>query len=264
MLLIGLDAASQWRNFGYAIGRYESGMVTVQEASLLESREETDALAARVAPRLREADRGVIAIDAPLDWPRPFLNALREHRAGEPLNDLKERLFRRETDRVVSAVIGRAPLEVAADRIARAVHSALLALGRLRDLTGKPLPLAWSPEFAGIGVIEVYPAATLKTRGLPHSKYKDKVEPTRREEIAVRLAIEIAGLDDYVAAQADVFDACLCLVAAKDFTEGRALPPADIELARHEGWIWVRVGKGVGVNPIGACTEINHSDPLIN
>jgi predicted nuclease with RNAse H fold len=243
VLLIGLDAASRWTNFGYAIGLYESGMVTVEEAGLLESRDEADALAARVAPRLREADRGVVAVDAPLGWPRPFVNALKKHRAGEPLEDLKEKLFRRETDRVVSAVIGRAPLEVAADRIARAAHSALLAVGRLRDLTGKTLPLAWSPDFAGIGVIEVYPAATLKVRGLPHSKYKDVGEPALREEIAVRLAIEIAGLDDYVAAQADVFDACLCLVAAKDFIEGRALPPNDLDLARHEGWIWVRASE---------------------
>jgi predicted nuclease with RNAse H fold len=240
MLLIGLDAASRWTNFGYAIGRYESGVVTVEEAGLLESREEADALASRVAPRLREADRGVIAIDAPLGWPRPFVNALKAHRAGEPLDDLKERLFRRETDRVVATVIGRTPLEVAADRIARAAHSALLALGRLRELTGNPMPLAWSPDLAGIGVIEVYPAATLKARGLPHARYKDVGEPALREEIAVRLAIEIAGLDDYVAAQADVFDACLCLVAAKDFIEGRCLSPNDLDLARHEGWIWVR------------------------
>jgi predicted nuclease with RNAse H fold len=240
VLLIGLDAASRWTNFGYAIGRYESGVVAVEEAGLLESREEADALANRVAPRLREADRGVIAIDAPLGWPRPFVHALWEHRAGEPLDDLKERLFRRETDRVVSKVIGRAPLEVAADRIARAAHSALLVLGRLRALTGKPLPLAWTPDLAGIDVIEVYPAAMLKARGLPYSKYKDKEEPTLREEIAMRLAIEIAGLDNYVAAQADVFDACLCLVAAKDFIEGRCPPPDDLDLARHEGWIWVR------------------------
>jgi len=62
------------------------------------------------------------------------------------------------------------------------------------------------------------------------------------KEIAQRLAKEVQALERYVAGRADVFDACLCLVAAKDFIEGRALPPQDLELAQREGWIWVRAG----------------------
>ncbi|MCM8612051.1 DUF429 domain-containing protein [Accumulibacter sp.] len=85
----------------------------------------------------------------------------------------KSELFRRETDRVVAAEIGKTPLEVAADRIARAAHSALEVLGLLREHSGKQIPLAWSPEFESVAAIEVYPGATLKARGLEHSGYKN-------------------------------------------------------------------------------------------
>ncbi|MGQ0658699.1 MAG: hypothetical protein ACT4NU_11515 [Chromatiales bacterium] len=42
-------------------------------------------------------------------------------------------------------------LEVGADRIARAAYTALQALGLLRQMTNKPIPLAWSPDFFRCG-----------------------------------------------------------------------------------------------------------------
>ena len=39
---------------------------------------------------------------------------------------------------------------------------------------------------------------------------------------------------------ADAFDAMLCVLAGQDFLSGRAMPPDNLELARQEGWIWVR------------------------
>src|SRR5262249_22547850 len=39
---------------------------------------------------------------------------------------------------------------------------------------------------------------------------------------------------------ADALDAAICVLAGYDFLRTQAYPPDDPELARHEGWIWVR------------------------
>ena len=110
-------------------------------------------------------------------------------------------------------------------------------------MTGKPIPLAWSAESpGGISAIEVYPAGTLMAHDMPASKYK------KREQRAARVAI-IEGLRGHLHLPDDVspmidnddcLDAVVCLLAAVDFLEGRAEAPTDLEVARKEGWIWVR------------------------
>ena len=39
---------------------------------------------------------------------------------------------------------------------------------------------------------------------------------------------------------ADVLDAAICVLAGFDFVTGTATPPTRLDLAQHEGWIWVR------------------------
>lgn len=39
---------------------------------------------------------------------------------------------------------------------------------------------------------------------------------------------------------ADALDAVVCLLAARDFLVGEAMPPVDRNLAEIEGWIWTR------------------------
>jgi hypothetical protein len=63
----------------------------------------------------------------------------------------------------------------------------------------------------------------------------------------VKLLGELDGilrLSDAAAEKAvasdDAFDAALCCVAAADFLLGNVFEPTDIDLARKEGWIWVR------------------------
>jgi hypothetical protein len=41
-------------------------------------------------------------------------------------------------------------------------------------------------------------------------------------------------------ASADVLDAVVCMLAARDFLVGEAMPPVDRNLAEIEGWIWTR------------------------
>ena len=240
MLLIGLDAASDFKNFGYALGHFEHGRVRIEQAGLVAMPGETNALVSIVAPELRKASKALIAIDAPLGWPAALAVELNSHQAGEALASDKEAMFRRATDRYVKDVLKKTPLEVGADKIARAAHSALAALQLLRVESGRDIPLAWDEQFEGVAAVEVYPAGTLRARGLPDSKYKKPDEMVVRQNVARSLEFELEGLTAHADGSADVFDACLCLAAAKDFLDGVTAPPVDLELAKREGWIWVR------------------------
>lgn len=242
MLLVGLDAASQPENFGFAIGTLSRDRIDLREAGLLSTKGVPDALSDVVAPRLREADHALVAVDAPLGWPVGLWRSLADHHAGEPIHVDKRELFSRETDRVVTEKVGKRPLEVGADKIARAAHTANLVLARLRELVQRPIPLVWTPGFQGLGTIEVYPGATLKARRLENSGYKKSDEASKavRLRIAECVRDELPALGRFTDVKVDVFDACLCLLAAKDFLRCATLQPDDLELARREGWIWVR------------------------
>jgi predicted nuclease with RNAse H fold len=240
MVVIGLDAASSLSKFGYAIGRYDAGCVQIEHAGLIESRDHENAIDAYIAPALRGADQALVAIDAPLGWPATLAAELRRHRAGEAFSTEKDALFQRQTDLFVHKCLGKKPLEIGADRIARAAHRALDVLQHLRRASGKSIPLAWSTQLSGVAAIEIYPAGTLIARDLPHSGYKKKEQGDVRHAIANALAVELPDLKHYADGNADVFDACLCLVAAKDFVDGFAVPPDDLDSAYSEGWIWVR------------------------
>lgn len=240
MLLIGLDAASNLTKFGYAIGYYELGRVRIKQAGLVEAPGQGNALESIVAPALRETNNALIAIDAPLGWPSALTYELGNHLAGEAFSSGKDAMFHREADRFVHDLIKKKPLEVGADKIARAAHSGLAALQRLRDLSGKAIPLVWGNTHSGLAAIEVYPAGTLKVRKLPYSGYKKPEERQVRNEIVRGLAAEIDGIHKYIDGSADIFDACICLIAGKDYLEGLALPPKNLNLAKREGWIWIR------------------------
>lgn len=240
MLIIGLDAASDWKNFGYALGQYVEGQVRISKAGLINMPNEPNALTAILAPELRKASTALIAIDAPLGWPAALAEELYAHQAGEPFRSDKNGMFRRATDCHIKKLLKKTPLEVGADKIARAAHTALATLSCLRTEVGRPIPLAWDVKFQGIAAIEVYPAGTLRARGLPDSKYKKPTELKVRKEIARQLEGEIAGITKYADGSDDVFDACVCLAAAKDFLEGLTVPPVDLLQAKREGWIWVR------------------------
>jgi hypothetical protein len=246
VLLIGLDAASQRTQFGYAVGYLEGTRVELEEAGILDGgNDRSDPLGRVLAPRLAAADRALVAIDAPLGWPQALAASLAGHRAGERVVVAKDELFRRRTDRVVAKMTGKRPLEVAADRIARAAHEALSVLAELAERSGRALPLVWAPDFAGCGVIEVYPAATLRAHDLPCTKYKAVEDLATRRAIAQRLKVRVRGIGRCVNAAPDAFDACLCLLCALDFVENRCLfPPKDDQSrAEAEGWIWVRAGE---------------------
>lgn len=239
MKLFGFDAASQHSKFGYATGDLESGVITIRSAGLIS---ESGALAT-IARELIDCHQGLIAIDAPLGWPRSFGPALSQHVAGGLINVEKPTFFKRVTDQRIAERLKQHPLEVAADKIARASHSALEVLDDLRKRTRLGLDLVWDQTFVGVGVIEVYPAATLRAHGLRCSRYKSVEDADHRREIARHLVRRVKNLHEFVDRQADVFDAALCLVAAHDFLQGVCAGPsaAERDIARVEGWIWAMV-----------------------
>ncbi len=242
MVLIGIDSAVDSKNVGVARGRlFEEGVLVEELASGAEV-EWVD----RVVDWTRAAPNALLAIDAPLGWPASMRAALAQHRAGDPIDLPADSIFRRETDLFVQRTLRQRPLDIGADRIARTAHAALAALFRIREGSGKRLPLAWAPgEPAESSAIEVYPAATLRARGLSPTGYKKEGKDgwDRRAEILVGLKAWMhwsPGLIESALGLDHLFDAALCVLAAADFVRGDVLAPEDPETARIEGWIWVR------------------------
>lgn len=234
MRLIGLDCATAPRNTGLAFATLRPSGVAVHDARVGRTR---DDIVETLAGWLAEADDAVLALDAPLGWPAP-MGRLAEHAAGDPVEVEPNAFFRRETDRIVQRTIGKTPLDVGADRIARTAHAALATLAAVRRRVA--VEMGWSPgAVAGRHAIEVYPAATLLGRGLSTRGYKARDAHDRRAEILDALALGLpASVRDRAQATDHVLDAVLCCVAAADYARGDVRSPTDEALARREGWIW--------------------------
>jgi hypothetical protein len=238
--VVGVDcAATDPSRVGLALAVGSAEALAVVETTVGSRTKTPEAV---VAGWIADAPRVLLALDAPLGWPVPLGDRLASHAAGEPLPGEANALFRRATDVDVAKRLGKRPLDVGADRIARTAHGALTLLERLRERTGRSIGLAWTPESgADVRAIEVYPAGTLKARGFRHTGYKLATHRAERSELIASLAHEL-GLPADVSLledNADVLDAALCVLAARDFLLGRAVPPADPGLAVREGWIWV-------------------------
>lgn len=247
MRVIGLDCATDDSRIGVALGEYQAGNVRVSRVEICSWERPAVSVIGEWLAGAREA---LLAIDAPLGWPAPLAHALRRHKAGDALAATPNDMFRRETDRFVQRKIGKTPLDVGADRIARTAHAALGILGDLRRRTRKKIPLAWNPDsLRGIAAIEVYPAATLVVHGFRSSGYKEPKQINERAAIVSELAGVLALPADtsQMTSNADVLDAVVCLLAAKDFLDGHAMRPVDAKLASQEGWIWTA--------PLGPRTE---------
>lgn len=236
--LIGIDCAVDPANTGLCLADYTDGELRVRRGC-----SGAGADPAEIAAGWIEAEPTLIGLDAPLGWPAPLGEELSVHRAGGELGESANRLFRRFTDDYTAETIGKRPMDVGADRIARTAHAALSLLTQLRRISERSLPLGWSPGEPPEGeVIETYPAAWLTAARLPGKAYK------KRDQRCVREAI-LDGLPGWVSLEcgrepfledADILDALLCTLICVAFLQGKVLPPpADrVELVRREGWIW--------------------------
>lgn len=242
MWIVGVDCATKDQKVGLAIGKYANGILKIEDADLCSPKTPaTEIIPNWLQPEHRPA---LLAIDAPLGWPIDLARALTGHRAGKTISTKPDVLFHRETDRFIKQILRKKPLEVGADRIARTAHAALGMLGELRLRFTAEISLAWSlTDLAGITAIEVYPAATLAAHGFLSSGYKKQAQITERRQILAGLEGKIVippWLVSKFESSADTLDAAVCLLAAKDFLDGRAMspPPSIKSIAEIEGWIW--------------------------
>ena len=255
--VIGIDCATDQRKVGLAWGDYstegpERGTVTVvgaEKGHTPKSDGEWDHVVDTITQCARGRESVLLAMDAPLGWPDLMGTALVGHTAGTPLSAKADRMFRRQTDS--KDRLGKKPLEVGADLIARTAHSTLRHLGQIRKSLNRAVPLAWDPERVdGTQVIEVYPAATLLAHGLPDKGYKGSKakHQEKRERLSKRLTTNdrLGGIPVDVRLQMEAtdhaLDAVVCCLAAADFLRGDAIPPTldQMPLAKKEGWIWVK------------------------
>jgi predicted RNase H-like nuclease len=236
--ILGVDCATLATKTGLARAVLEDDRWIVRDARV---GTKSDPPAAVLAAWLAEDPGALLALDAPLGWPADLGDALVGHRAGEPIDAPSDRLFARVTDHEVHARHGRMPLEVGAGWIARTARATLGLLGEVRRATGQPIPLAWSPDPERAAAIEVYPAATLIAHGHALAGYKVPGSPARRAVVqGWPDAVVVPPSLDLIESNTDLFDAIVCVLAGVDFLAGAARGPDDLELARREGWIWVR------------------------
>jgi predicted RNase H-like nuclease len=238
--IVGIDCAVDPQRTGAAVGVLSGEQLSLRRVRLCSS----DCLPSSTAIEFVEDQRDVLfALDAPLGWPQALGVELRGHEAGGPLGTDADRLFRRDTDRFIKYHIGKQPLDVGADRIARAAVSALGILHATAAELGEQIKLAWRPTDRGRIAIEVYPAATLEALGIRSTRYKKPEQRTEREAIVdslSKLMIIAEETREDLVASADVLDAAVCVLAGADFLLGRSLPPEDLPTAKMVGWIGVR------------------------
>ena len=243
--IIGIDCATESAKTGLALARYARGRVSVRMALACKGKRPEDI----VGEWVDEVEWPVLlAVDAPLGWPEPLTSTLIGHRAGDPLSANPNRMFRRTTDVHIKARLGKTPLDVGADRIARTAHAALGLLDYVRSECKTEVSLAWNPIFQGVKAIEVYPAATLIAHNLASSGYKGVDQLDQRRSIieglsqTMKLDIESQVLEE----SPDALDAVVCVLSAYDFLEGKAVGPCGNEAGTiiKEGWIWA-AARGV-------------------
>lgn len=242
--ILGVDCATRPQNVGLARADHRDGNWHLTETRACSA---ADPPADILARWIGHDSDCLLALDAPLGWPSAMSTALPPHRAGQPLCADATTFFNRVTDRHVHASLGKRPLDVGADRIARTALAVLELLQTLRVLTGAPIPLAWSSyEPVRPAAIEVYPAATLRAHGVDARGYKIAGPSDARLAIEALINRRLSTRHDFNVLNADehVLDAVLCVVAGLDFVAGAAHGPSDRDTAGREGWIWVRDRAG--------------------
>ena len=227
--VVGLDMATEPGRQGVAAGVIRGGRLEICRVD--NGRKLRDIL---------DKHRPVLlAIDSPLGWPIAMREMLCEHRVGEFPIVGRNDAFCRKTDKFVKEELSKIPLEVGANLIARVAHAACALIG------GYNIPVLLRQEMpTRLSAIEVYPAATLRSYGWDGG---EGGKERKRKEIVRKLELENIVFHGNAKLRAenndDILDACVCLLAVRDFLKGECYNPKDAlaeEAAQIEGWIWVR------------------------
>jgi predicted nuclease with RNAse H fold len=239
VLTVGIDLAAEAHRTAVAHISWHGGKAAVTR--LMTSADDDEVL-----DSIMRADKA--GIDCPLGWPDAFVRFVAEHQHGHlaPPADgtgrgWRENFTNRVTDRVVHEQTGLVPLSVSADRIA---HVALRCAGLLALLSADGQPV----DRAGGGtIVEVYPAASLRSWGLPYRGYKNAASPQRLGELidglkkhADWLDLRLAG-EELCRTSHDATDAVIAALTAMAAKLGLTSQPAAGQraAAQTEGWIAV-------------------------
>ncbi len=235
--LIGVDCATVPDRTGVAVGQLTAGGL---QLLAVHSPTRTLDVAGVVGEALGDHPDAILALDAPLGWPLALGAMLPHHHAGAVVEATPAALFSRATDHALHRRLGKQPLEVGADRIARTAVAALALLATVRAATGRSLPVATvTPYTGGAQAIEVYPAALVAADG-HRVRGREAVAGAKLALAATALGDSLAPHLGVATAAGDALDAILCVVAAGHHAAGRTVPPPIglAEAARREGWIW--------------------------
>jgi len=238
--VIGIDCATDPKKIGISFGYYRNCEMIITNTIVSK---DFATMYRYLFDYINKNDIILIAMDAPLGWPTSMGHALYNHNAGDPIQIESNSMFRRETDRFIKRKIGKQSLDVGADRIARTAHSALSIIEEIRKHTNRDVTMIWDPtNIQDVNLIEVYPAATLDCYNIVSTGYKESNKSDLRKVIIESLSNHIIIETDknLILHNADALDSVICLLAAKDFIMGNVLYPENIELAKKEGWIWVK------------------------
>lgn len=239
MLTVGVDLAAEAERTAVAWIEWSSGGARIREVVC--GADDGVILAA-----IAEAQKA--GIDCPLGWPDEFVAFVAAHQAGHvtvPVGvagrEWRRRLTLRLTDRVVQAETGLTPLSVAADRIG---HVALRCAWLLAQLAGR----GQAVDRSGSGtVVEVYPAASLKTWGFDrHRGYKRPGDAEALGHLVDQLGdaaawLDFGGTESVCRRSHDATDAVVAALTARAASRNLvSVPRAGQEpTARTEGWIAV-------------------------
>ncbi|RYD49082.1 MAG: DUF429 domain-containing protein [Verrucomicrobiaceae bacterium] len=225
MITLGIDLSSNAANTAVCwIDWPDQGPPTIHDP-------EVGCDDARLDEAIEKAE--VVGIDAPFGWPECFRAAVAEwgHPQWTDDEDLRLSLRFRRTDLAIQKATGLWPLSVSSDRIALPAMRAMALLLRHRCV-----------DRSGDGrFYEVYPAASLKRWGFPHSGYKNTSDEANAVRRAIRDEIQnsFPSVPPSYANNDHALDALIASLTARAAALGLTLPPGETqgELGRGEGWI---------------------------
>ena len=246
MHVVGLDMSTENNKQGVAVGKVDVSAGKIEVLAVGNG--------GKLEGFLDVYKPTLLAIDSPLGWPVCMRKALCNHRVGEKIDASRDRVFYRETDKFIKdKLCGINPFKVGADKIAQTAHAACELIGKGGTLNnGRGIPVLLSPRIPkGLSAIEVYPAATMfahewgKVEGY---KGREASASEKRQCIVDKLSSEENfvfqnGTRSRAENNADILDACVCLLAARDFLRGECCEPKEAkakDAVKVEGWIWVR------------------------
>jgi len=237
VLTVGVDLAAEPE--GTAVARVEwlAGRAVVRD--VLWGADDSAVLAAL-------AEAGKAGIDCPLGWPDAFVAFIVAHQGGlAPIpQGIADRGWRRSlamrlTDLVVRQETRLTPLSVSADRIG---HVAM----RCACLLALFAQQGHDVDRGGSGkIVEVYPAASLKTWGLPYRGYKRPGDTQALGKLVDELQgaapwLDLGDADFLCRRRHDAVDAVIAALTARAANRELTLRPRTREeaaAASTEGWI---------------------------